>query len=288
LNTDRFRVRPNDRNALDRHPPDEIHPFDSKEEAQQHLDKGLKRLTELQELLYAQDRYSLLLIFQGMDAAGKDGVIKHVMSGVSPQGTDVHAFKEPSREELGHDFLWRAAKALPGRGRIGLFNRSYYEEVLVVRVHKSLLVAEKIPPDHINPHIWKERFEDINAFERHLWRDGTIVRKFFLHISKAEQARRLIDRIDDPAKNWKLSKADLAERKKWHQYQSAYADAIASTSHHHAPWYVVPSDHKWFTRVVVAEIIVETLESLDLSFPKVTPRQRTELKEMRRQLAHVS
>jgi PPK2 family polyphosphate:nucleotide phosphotransferase len=208
------------------------------------------------------------------------------MSGVSPQGTEVHAFKEPSREELEHDFLWRAVKVLPARGRIGIFNRSYYEEVLVVRVHQSLLRAEKIPPDRITPHIWKERFEDITALERHLWRHGTIVRKFFLHLSKAEQARRLIARIDDPTKNWKLSKADLKERRKWPQYQSAYADALAATSHPHAPWYVVPADHKWFSRVVVAQVVVETLESLDLSFPKLTATQRKELKEMRRQLLH--
>jgi PPK2 family polyphosphate:nucleotide phosphotransferase len=284
MDTSRFRVRLGDRAALARIAPDETTTFDSKDAAATHVQRGIERLTTLQELLYAQDRYAVLLIFQGMDGAGKDHVIKHVMSGVNPQGTDVHSFKQPSAEELDHDFLWRAAKVLPTRGRIGIFNRSYYEEVLVVRVHRQLLAAEKLPAARVGRHIWTHRFEDINAFERHLWRSGTIIRKFFLHLSRPEQQRRLLARLDDPAKNWKFSAGDLVERARWRSYRAAYADAIAATSQPHAPWYVVPADHKWFTAVVVADAIVEALEELNLAFPKLTSKQRRELRVSRERL----
>ena len=284
MNVAPFRVRQGDRRALTRVAPADRGHFRSKESASAHLRKGIERLDALQTLLWAQHRYALLLIFQGMDGAGKDHVIKHVMSGLNPQGTDVHSFKQPSAEELDHDYLWRAAKALPSRGRIGIFNRSYYEETLVVRVHPEVLAAQKLPPDRIGRDIWKHRFEDINAFERHLWRNGTIIRKFFLHVSRREQRRRLLARLDDPAKNWKFSSGDLAERDKWRGYQGAYADAIAATATAHAPWHVVPADHKWFAAVVVADVIVAALEELDLSFPKATPAQRRELRAARRRL----
>jgi PPK2 family polyphosphate:nucleotide phosphotransferase len=284
MHVDRFRVRPDDRKVLLRQAPDDTRPFADKDAARTHMQKGIARLDALQEMLYAQDRYALLLIFQGMDAAGKDHVIRHVMSGVDPQGTQVHAFKQPSAEELDHDYLWRAANALPERGRIGIFNRSYYEEVLVVRIHRSLLDAQKLPPSRVTGKIWQERFEDINAFERHLWRNGTIVRKFYLHVSKREQERRLLERLDNPLKNWKFSTTDLVERAQWKAYRDAYADALAATSHDHAPWYVIPADHKWFTQALVADIIVDTLERLDLSLPKPTAARRRDLAEARRRL----
>jgi len=284
MHVDRFRVRPGDRKVLLRQAPDDTTPFADKAEALPHMQKGIARLDTLQEMLYAQDRYALLLIFQGMDAAGKDHVIRHVMSGVDPQGTQVHAFKQPSAEELDHDYLWRAVKALPERGRIGIFNRSYYEEVLVVRIHRPLLDAQKLPPSRVTGRIWQERFEDINAFERHLWRNGTIVRKFYLHVSKREQERRLLERLDNPLKNWKFSTTDLVERAQWRAYRDAYADALAATSHHHAPWYVIPADHKWFTQALVADIIVDTLEQLDLSLPKPTAARRRDLAGARRRL----
>jgi PPK2 family polyphosphate:nucleotide phosphotransferase len=230
MHIDRFRVRAGDRAALKQHDPVDTGPFSGKDEARAHLQKGVTRLDTLQERLYAQGQYALLLIFQGMDGAGKDSAIRHVMSGVSPQGTDVHAFKQPSAEELDHDYLWRAVKVLPGRGRIGIFNRSYYEEVLVVRVHPAVLEAQKLPRPSITPRIWKERFEDINAFEHHLWRNGTIVRKFYLHISRREQRRRLLARLDNPEKHWKFSMADLAERALWKAYRDAYTDMLAATS----------------------------------------------------------
>ncbi len=284
MNTRRFRVSGGDRDVLARIRPGETGRFESKDAALAHLHKGIEHLDRLQHQLYAQDRYALLLIFQGMDGAGKDHVIRHVMSGVNPQGTDVHAFKQPSSEELAHDFLWRAARVLPARGRIGIFNRSYYEEVLVVRVHPALLAAEKLPPSRIGRRLWTHRFEDIRAFERHLWRNGTIVRKFFLHVSRNEQRRRLLERLEDPAKNWKFSPSDLLERRDWRAYQRAYADALAATSRSHAPWYVVPADHKWFAQALVSDVVVEALESLDLSFPSLTPSQRAQLGRARRQL----
>ncbi|HVZ23128.1 MAG TPA: polyphosphate kinase 2 family protein [Vicinamibacterales bacterium] len=285
MNIDTFRVRHGDRKVLKRRRPDDSGPFDGKDDATSHMQKGLQRLEARQQLLYAQDRYALLLIFQGMDAAGKDHVIRHVMSGVSPQGTDVHSFKRPSAEELDHDFLWRTSKALPERGRIGIFNRSYYEEVLVVRVHPEDLEAEKLPPSLVTKHIWAERFEDINAFERYLVRNGTVIRKFYLHVSRGEQKRRLLERLDDPAKNWKFSESDVLERDDWHAYQQAFADAIAATSHRHAPWYVVPADYHWFAQALVADVIAEALEALDLSFPKLSAAQRRGLARARRRLA---
>jgi PPK2 family polyphosphate:nucleotide phosphotransferase len=281
---DRFRARHGDRKALKRHAPDEHDPFKDRNAAQAHLEKGLKRLAEREQLLYAHDRYALLLIFQGMDAAGKDHMIRHVMSGVNPQGTEVHSFKQPSAEELDHDYLWRAIKALPPRGHIGIFNRSYYEEVAVVRVHPKLLDAAKLPPALVTKHIWNERFEDINAFERYLSRNGTVIRKFHLHISRGEQRRRLLERLDDPAKNWKFSESDVLERRDWRKYQDGFAEAIAATSHRHAPWYVVPADHKWFAQAVIADVIVQTLDDLDLSFPKLKPSERRALARARRTL----
>ena len=284
MHIDRFRVRPGDRRVLHRHRPDDTASLEGKDVALTHLQKRLARLYALQEKLYAQDQWALLLIFQGMDGAGKDSVIRHVMSGVSPQGTDVHSFKQPSTEELDHDFLWRAAKALPGRGRIGIFNRSYYEDVLVVRVHQALLDAQKLPASLVTRRIWQERFEDINAFERHLSRNGTIVRKFYLHISKREQERRLLARLDDPQKNWKFSTSDLVERAQWKAYRDCYTDLLAETSQPSAPWYVIPADHKWFVRALVAEIIVDTLERLNLSLPKADAQRRRALAAARRQL----
>ncbi len=284
MRIDRYRVRTGDRRALQRHSPGDTGPFDGREQAQTHLQRGLTRLDALQETLYAQGQWALLLIFQGMDAAGKDSVIRHVMAGVSPQGTDVHSFKQPSTEELDHDFLWRAAKVLPGRGRIGIFNRSYYEEVLVVRVHSEILKAQKLPPSLVTRRIWEQRFEDIRSFEQHLARSGTVIRKFYLHVSKREQERRLLERLDDPAKNWKFSAQDLVERAQWKPYRDAFAEALAATSHDDAPWYVIPADHKWFVRALVADIIVDALEGLNLAFPKVDPQQRRELARARRDL----
>ena len=248
----------------------------SKEEAKTRLRKGAEELLDLQAKLYAQDRWAVLLIFQGMDAAGKDGTIQHVMSGVNPQGVQVHSFKAPSAEELEHNFLWRGARLLPERGRIGIFNRSHYEEVLIVRVHPERLAAEKLPPELETQKIWKERYQDINAFERHLGRNGTILRKFFLHVSRKEQKKRLLERLDDPDKNWKFSIADVEERGRWKDYMRAYEDMIGATSTKWAPWYVVPADNKWFTRIVVASAIIDTLAGLDLAYPEVG---REKLKE---------
>ena len=249
----------------------------SKEHARDWLEKGVARLSELQDKLYAQDQWALLLIFQGMDTAGKDGTVKHVMSGVSPQGCAVFSFKTPSAEELDHDFLWRTTCRLPERGRIGIFNRSYYEEVLIVRVHPELLARQKLPPTLVTKDIWRERFEDINALERYLTRNGVIVRKFFLHLSKQEQRERLLRRLEQPEKHWKFSFDDVRERQKWASYMRAYESMIRNTATDYAPWYVVPADHKWFTRLVVAEVIVDTLESLDLHYPKVSTAKRKEL-----------
>ena len=284
MHIDRFRVRAGDRAALKRHDPADTGPFGGKDEALAHLQKGVARLDTLQERLYAQGEYALLLIFQGMDGAGKDSAIRHVMSGVSPQGTDVHAFKQPSAEELDHDYLWRAVKVLPGRGRIGIFNRSYYEEVLVVRVHPEFLDRQRLPRSVVTKQLWKERFEDINALERHLARSGTLVLKFFLNVSKDEQRRRLLARLDEPAKNWKFQAADLDERKRWADYMAAYEDALSSTSTKHAPWFIIPADHKWFTRVAIAEVVVDALEGLDLQYPKLSKAQREALQVARGRL----
>ncbi|HET6304637.1 MAG TPA: polyphosphate kinase 2 family protein, partial [Myxococcota bacterium] len=247
---------------------------EDKPRAQELLASGVKLLAELQDRLYAQDRWAVLLLFQAMDAAGKDGAIKHVMSGVNPQGCEVYSFKAPSDEELDHDFLWRCAKRVPERGRIGIFNRSYYEEVLVVRVHPEILQKQKLPPERITKRIWKERFEDIRGFEHYLGRNGVVVRKFFLHVSRDEQKKRFLERLENPEKHWKFSSADVAERGHWKRYMAAYEDAIRHTATEDAPWYVVPADNKWFTRIVVAGAIIEALASLDLRSPKVSRTQR--------------
>ena len=277
-------------------PPDEkfrLKDYDPRDTAGLHLDKsrarellqaGVEHLTDLQGRLYAQDRWSALFIFQAMDAAGKDSTIKHVMSGVNPQGVEVYSFKAPSSEELDHDFLWRAIRCLPKRGRIGIFNRSYYEEALVVRVHPELLRAERLPPDLLTKSVWRERLEDINASERYLARNGWVIRKFFLHVSSGEQKKRFLERLDDPDKNWKFSLADVRERGFWKDYMRAYEEAIASTSTEWAPWFVIPADNKWFTRLAVAAAIVDTLDGLDLAYPRVDAVRRRELREARRKL----
>ncbi len=253
-----------------------------KKEAKDLLAEGVERLSDLQERLYAQDRWAMLLIFQAMDAAGKDSVIEHVMKGVNPQGCEVHSFKQPSQEELDHDFMWRTNRRLPERGKIGIFNRSYYEEVLVVRVHPGLLAKEKMPAKLVTKDIWKERFKDIRAFERYLARNGTVILKFFLHVSKEEQKRRFLERIDNPAKNWKFAMGDVEERKLWDDYMAAYEDMIRNTSRPQAPWFVVPADNKWFTRLVVAAEVVEALDDLNLKFPSVTGEARGELAKARK------
>lgn len=241
-------------------------------------------LSNMQEKLYAQDRWALLLIFQGMDAAGKDGAIKHVMSGVNPQGCDVFSFKTPSAEELNHDYLWRAHNRVPERGKIGIFNRSYYEEVLVVRVHPEILQDQKLPDGLITKHIWEKRYEDINAFEHYLTKNGVVIRKFFLHVSKKEQKKRFLERLEDSKKNWKFSMADVRERGYWKDYQKAYEEMIQNTATKHAPWYVVPADNKWYTQLIVASAIIATLEELDLAFPDVDKKKMMELERMRKSL----
>ncbi len=253
----------------------------AKDEAREWLRQGVERLAELQEKLYAQDSWGVLLIFQAMDAAGKDGAIKHVMSGVNPQGTQVYSFKAPSAEELDHDYLWRCFKGLPERGRIGIFNRSYYEEVLVVRVHPEFLAGQKLPASRLTKGIWKDRFQDINHFEEYLDHNGIVVRKFFLHVSSQEQKKRFLSRLEEPEKNWKFSAQDAREREHWDAYMDAYEDMIRSTATAHAPWYVVPADNKWFTRLTVAAAVIQTLEDLDLRFPKVDKAKRKELEAAR-------
>ncbi len=253
----------------------------SERHAEKLLEQSSAMASQMQEMLYAQDRWALLLIFQGMDAAGKDGAIKHVMSGVNPQGCDVFSFKTPTNEELDHDYLWRTHKVMPERGKIGIFNRSYYEEVLVVRVHPGLLKAEKLPERRLTKHIWDERYEDINAFERYLTRNGVVIRKFFLHISKAEQKRRFLARLEQSKKNWKFSMADIKERGFWKDYQEAYEEMIKNTATKHAPWYVIPADNKWFGWLIIASAIVESLHGLDLVFPDVDKTRKKELDEIR-------
>ena len=255
-----------------------------KDKAEKILEANRKRLNDFQEKLYAQDRWSVLLIFQGMDAAGKDSAIKSIFDGVNPQGCEVHAFKQPSTLELDHDFMWRSAMALPQRGRIGIFNRSYYEECLVVRVHPEILAKEKIPPKLVTKNIWGERFEDISAFERYLARNGTIILKFFLNVSKQEQRERFLARLDEPSKNWKFSMADIAELALWGKYQAAYQEVIRHTSTAAAPWLVVPADHKWFARVVIGSTIVSALEALDLKFPKADKASLEEFAQVRKAL----
>ena len=255
-----------------------------KEAAQAILDANKKRLTQFQEKLYAQDRWSLLIVFQAMDAGGKDSAIKAIFEGINPQGCEVHAFKAPSSKELDHDFLWRHVIALPERGRIGIFNRSHYEECLVTRVHPELLAKEKLPQRLLTKNIWKERFEDISAWERYLCRNGTVVLKFFLNVSKDEQRERFLDRLQDPAKQWKFSMGDIEERALWPRYQAVYQDIVRHTATSHAPWYVVPADHKWFARVVIGSVINATLEKLDLRFPRADKASLREFDEVRKAL----
>ncbi|HEV3006816.1 MAG TPA: polyphosphate kinase 2 family protein [Pirellulales bacterium] len=286
---DSFCVPPGKRVKLKDYDPawsgdDEFPKADRKRFAEDRLAQDISALAEAQYLLYASNSWSLLLIFQAMDAAGKDGTIKHVMSGVNPQGCQVYSFKHPSAEELNHNFLWRCMKALPERGRIGIFNRSYYEEVLIVKVHPELLVAQHVPDARPNDKLWKKRYDDINRFERHLTRNGTKVLKFFLHISKDEQRKRFLERVDDPKKHWKFSPADLAERERWDDYMRVYEEALCATSTKWAPWYVVPADHKWVSRTMVAAIITRVVDSLNLSYPEVTPAQAQQIAEAKRRL----
>jgi PPK2 family polyphosphate:nucleotide phosphotransferase len=267
--------------------PDDTLDFTKEEDkprSKEVLARGVTTLTELQDKLYAQDKWAVLLIFQAMDAAGKDGAIKHVMSGVNPQGCQVSSFKSPSAEDLDHDYLWRCMKCLPNRGNIGIFNRSYYEEVLVVRVHPEFLAKAKLPPELMGKDIWEQRFEDIRNFEQYLTRNGIIVRKFFLHVSKKEQKQRFLERIEDPLKNWKFSSNDANERDYWDDYMSAYEEMIQETATKDAPWYVVPADNKWFTRVVVAAAVIETLASLDLEYPEVGQSKLKELAAAKKKL----
>jgi PPK2 family polyphosphate:nucleotide phosphotransferase len=273
-----FRIgRPDTFRLADRDPADCCGLSIDKAEAKSMLADGIARLEELQQRLYASDRWSVLIVLQGMDAAGKDSLIKHVMSGINPQGVEVHSFKQPSEEELRHDFLWRIGKHLPARGRIGIFNRSQYEDVLVVRVHPELLIRANLPDD--GKHIWRQRYDDIRTFERHLARNGTLILKFFLNVSREEQRRRFLDRVNLPDKRWKFSMSDVSERKLWPKYMRAYEEAIRETSRPEAPWYVLPADNKWFTRLAAAAALVEALDRLKLEYPKVEGRALTELKK---------
>jgi PPK2 family polyphosphate:nucleotide phosphotransferase len=289
---DLFRVKPGVKFKLKNHDPswEDIQEIkglrkeDAEEKAQSFLKRNLQELAEAQELLWASDTCSILVVLQAMDAAGKDGIIAHVMSGMNPQGCQVHSFKRPSDEELDHNFLWRCMKALPERGRIGIFNRSYYEEVLVVRVHPELLERQKLPPGQRGKSFWKDRFDDINSFEKHLARNGTAIVKFFLHISKKEQRERFFARLEDPHKQWKFTPADLAERAHWREYMKAYEDALGATSTECAPWYVIPANHKWIARAAVASILADTIHSLNLKYPKVNEEQRKVLIQAKKQL----
>ena len=277
-NGDKFRIK--DVNPADTHQLKS----EDRPEAKKRLEEGVALLSEMQDMLYAQSKWGLLLIFQAMDAAGKDGTIKHVMSGVNPQGVDVFSFKAPTPEEIAHDFLWRTNRCLPARGKIGIFNRSYYEEVLVVKVHPELLERQRIPKELREKHFWRNRYEDINAFEKYLARNGIAILKFFLNVSRKEQKRRFLARLEDSEKNWKFSAADVRERKYWDDYQAAYEKMIRSTASQHAPWVVVPADNKWFTRLVISTVIVDTLESLNLCYPKVDDAKRKELAEAKKKL----
>jgi PPK2 family polyphosphate:nucleotide phosphotransferase len=282
----KYRVENGKHFRLKDYDPADTHGLDpkSKDEAEKLLADGVQRLSELQDILAAQDRWGLLVIFQAMDAAGKDGTIKHVMSGVNPQGVEVTSFKVPTEEEMNHGYLWRTSQRAPARGRIGIFNRSYYEEVLVVRVHSEVLANEKLPKSLVTKNIWEERYEDINNFERYVTRNGIAVVKFFLNISKKEQKRRFLERLDTPQKNWKFSASDIKERAFWDDYQVAYEDAIRETASEYAPWYVVPADHKWFTRLVVSQVLVDELKALKLEYPKVSGEKKKALAETRRLL----
>jgi PPK2 family polyphosphate:nucleotide phosphotransferase len=281
-----YRVEPGKKFRLGRVDPADTRGFDiSKKDAQAMLAAGIEKLSDFQARLYAQDRWALLVIFQAMDAAGKDSTIKHVMSGVNPQGCQVSSFKVPSVQELDHDFLWRCVRELPERGRIGIFNRSHYEEVLVVRVHPEFLDGERLPPSLTGKDIWEERYRSINDFERHLARNGTRILKFYLHVSREEQRKRFLERLDKPDKNWKFSLRDVEEREHWDDYMRAYEDAISATSTEWAPWYVVPADRKWFTRLVVAEVIGKTLEELGVDYPPVDVARKNEIAEARKLLS---
>lgn len=279
-----FQVEPGEKAALHKRDTANTHGYRSKAEARGKLERDITRMQELQDMFYATNTYSLLIIFQALDAAGKDGAIKHVMSGVNPQGCHVVGFKAPGPIELEHDYLWRCAVALPERGRIGIFNRSYYEEVLVTRVHPEIIEHQKLPPSALKGNIWKRRFEEINAFEKYLHANGTRIVKFFLHISKDEQKRRFLERIDRPEKNWKLSPNDVKEREHWNDYMKAYEDMLTHTSTEHAPWHVIPADHKWFSRVAIADIIVSTLKKLKLHYPVVPEAQKQQLEEAKQAL----
>jgi PPK2 family polyphosphate:nucleotide phosphotransferase len=289
---DKFRVKPGTKVRLKDYDPgwaqtedmENLGKDEIKERAKDILDQNLADLAKAQEMLYADDRYAVLVVLQALDAAGKDGTIKHVMSGVNPQGCEVHSFKQPTPEELDHTFLWRCMSRVPERGRIGIFNRSHYEDVLVVKVHPEYLKTDHMPPGKRGKEFWQERYDDINAFERHLVRNGTIVLKFFLHISKDEQKRRFLERLDRPEKHWKFSTSDLAERQFWDVYIEAYEDALSGTSTEEAPWYVVPADHKWITRAVVADVLTSTLRSLDLKYPEVPPDKRQALADAKKAL----
>jgi len=288
MNHDHFIVPPGKKIKLKDYDPSFTAHYKNKNEAAPKLQKDIKQLAKYQNILYAQNTYALLIVLQGMDSAGKDGVIRHVMCGVNPQGTQVHSFKEPSADELSHDFLWRNMKELPKRGGIGIFNRSYYEEVLVVRVHPELLDLQRLPPGAAGKNIWKHRFEEINNFEKYLVRNGIVVLKFFLNLSKEEQKRRFLARIDTPEKNWKFSFSDVKERAYWNDYMSAFEDALNHTSTEHAPWYIIPADHKWFTRTAVADVIVEKLKSLKLRYPVSSEEHKQHLLEAKKSLENES
>src|SRR5215470_14853434 len=281
-----FRVTDGSRFRLKDIDPDDTLGLGSEDKprAREALATGVAALAELQDKLYAQDRWAVLLIFQAMDAAGKDGTIKHVMSGVNPQGCQVYSFKSPSAEELDHDFLWRCMKYVPERGHIGIFNRSYYEETLVVRVHREFLDRQTLPPDLVTKDIWKERFQDIRNFERYLTRNGVVIRKFFFNVSKEQQKKRFLERLENPEKNWKFSANDIKERAFWDDYMTAYEDMIRHTASGEAPWYVVPADNKWFTRIVVAAVLIEALDSLDLRYPKVSKEKLKDLAAAKQRL----
>lgn len=282
---ERYRVTDGDKFKLKDFDPDDTGDVDfDKKDGKEILEVGVKRLAKLQERLYAEGKWAILMVLQGIDTAGKDGVIKHVLSGVNPQGCSVHSFKQPSHKELAHDFLWRCTAALPMRGHIGIFNRSYYEETLVVRVHPELLEKQNIPEELITKDIWKERYQDINDWECHLVRSGTVPLKFFLNISKKEQLERLLARVDNPDKNWKFSPYDVAERKLWDKYQEAYEDTIRNTATKHAPWYVVPCNKKWFARLVVATALAEQMQTLDPQFPKVSEDEKAAIEKAHKEL----
>lgn len=278
-----FYVRPGTKVILSEFSTSDTGPFKSKADVKEILKKNISKMSSLQNRLYAYDKYSLLIIFQAMDAAGKDSTIKHVMSGLNPQGTQVFSFKQPSEEEIDHDYLWRIHRNVPERGRIGIFNRSHYEEVLIVRVH-DLIGNQKLPPDLINDEIWNNRYREINDFEKHLHENGTIILKFFLHVSKEQQKKRFLKRIDTPEKNWKFSASDVNERKFWDKYQEVYGEAISSTSKKYAPWFIIPADHKWYMSYAVSQIIVETLAKIDMSYPVLSGKMQSALEECKRNL----